>query len=56
MGKQSRPLKFKLLSQNISQLQIIQVIPAPHTAAVVPQPGAVLSLPREKVQIFMGRD
>ena len=50
-------LKFRLLSQNISQLQITYVIPAPHPAAVEPQPGAVLSLPREKTQqIFMGGD
>lgn len=53
MGKQSRPLKFSLLFQNISQLQIAYPIPAAQPAAAQSQPGAVLSILREKSHIFM---
>lgn len=57
MGKQSRPLKFRLLSQNISQLQIAYLIPVPNPAAVEPQTRVVLSLPKEKKQkVFMRGD
>lgn len=56
MGKQSRPLKFRLLFQNMSQQQIAYPIPAPQPTAAESQPGAVLSLSREKSQIFMGED
>lgn len=55
MGKQSRPLNFRLLSRNISQLQIAYLIPAPHPDTIEPQSRIVLSLPKEKAQKVLMR-